>query len=737
MKFYRKTLAFLMVTCIGISMLCLLAAQASDHASEIENKDGLMIGSTIYDYDEDGNMTERIVDADGAVTLQQAKQDYYGDFIGGGDIDALAIEPYRLISIAADGSEKEISSFTNYQNALKAYDEIIAANPSVNYAVKSQDKYWKVKYAVVKFKKIISGGAISNISFVEDETNIEGYTNPSYALDAAFLESTSTQVKFRMGGVNGWVDASLVDIVPYADKITYVTYYSLTNGILYHRLRANDVTYDGSYPSSVNMGYAPEYLKPSTVYYSYDGHYFYTDYFKMIDDYRSDQTLNAVNASLPYYNYYQFLPLHSKTNYTAEDLNQLIASRYTEKPTSNNPSDLKSNQSLLVNEGASFMQGHDFGVNPLMTLGIAINESAWGRSQIAITKNNIFGLNAVDVNPSGSASVYVSVASCIEVFTKQWVTWGYLDTNDWRYYGGHLGDKSSGMNIQYASDPYWGEKAAQYCYLIDDYLGKKDYQKYTLGIKETPDPVNIRKKASTSSEIIYALKNPSSNVRNMPVIILENASGTSVNGNTLWYKIYTDHPLDAQQKKIARYNNEPLSWIYEQKYDFDQSYGFISSVYIQKINEAKQNEGNEPSFDVNTFLNKASLTLKNGYLYGITAETKIDTYISRLQALDDVKVEIIANGHENANQYIASDMQLKITSSSGATNLFTIVIKGDVNGDGKISSVDYVLVKNHILKINSLSGAVSLASDVNMDAKISSLDYVLIKNHILGLSQIK
>ena len=62
---------------------------------------------------------------------------------------------------------------------------------------------------------------------------------------------------------------------------------------------------------------------------------------------------------------------------------------------------------------------------------------------------------------------------------------------------------------------------------------------------------------------------------------------------------------------------------------------------------------------------------------------------------------------------------------------------GDVNGDNKITSMDYVMIKNHILKISSLSGKGAKAADVNKDGKISSMDYVMIKNHILGIQLLK
>ena len=94
---------------------------------------------------------------------------------------------------------------------------------------------------------------------------------------------------------------------------------------------------------------------------------------------------------------------------------------------------------------------------------------------------------------------------------------------------------------------------------------------------------------------------------------------------------------------------------------------------------------------------------------------------------------------EKSYGYIHSSLLSKTIykSESGDTDTPTTTYKkGDVNNDGKISSMDYVLVKNHILDIKKLNGSAAIAADVNGDNKISSMDYVLIKNDILGISKI-
>ena len=67
---------------------------------------------------------------------------------------------------------------------------------------------------------------------------------------------------------------------------------------------------------------------------------------------------------------------------------------------------------------------------------------------------------------------------------------------------------------------------------------------------------------------------------------------------------------------------------------------------------------------------------------------------------------------------------------------YTIIMLGDVNGDGNVTPADYVKVKNHIMGTSVLSNVNKSAADVNGDGQITPADYVKIKNHIMSVSQI-
>ena len=59
-------------------------------------------------------------------------------------------------------------------------------------------------------------------------------------------------------------------------------------------------------------------------------------------------------------------------------------------------------------------------------------------------------------------------------------------------------------------------------------------------------------------------------------------------------------------------------------------------------------------------------------------------------------------------------------------------VQGDANGDGKISSLDYVVIKRAVLGRYELSEAGFAAADVNFDGRVNAMDYVIVKRVVLG-----
>ena len=96
------------------------------------------------------------------------------------------------------------------------------------------------------------------------------------------------------------------------------------------------------------------------------------------------------------------------------------------------------------------------------------------------------------------------------------------------------------------------------------------------------------------------------------------------------------------------------------------------------------------------------------------------------------------NGRELSDSDILGTGTVVSINDSNGNNLlrYTVVVKGDVNGDGKATAADYVKIKNHIMGTDSVSDTQKLGADANGDGKVSAADYVVIKNHIMGTSTI-
>ena len=457
------------------------------------------------------------------------------------------------VTTESDGSSKEsINRYARDANGITSNSTAV-----VNFRTKSDSRI--------------------NTEYTEDSTNRPGYVNGYYAADAAFLgfdnDANPTKVKFLQAGVIGWVNYSEVEVYNYTDsRVNTTSKYYVSNGRLYHGIVTN-LGNDG-YSSSLDCGPKPDYLQEGKTYFSYDGHYFYTydtsnltnAYAKMLNDYRNNVRTNAVNPNDPYYNYYLYLSHRSVTEYSASELDKAIEN-------------FSKSTSKMRNLGQTFIDNqNEYGVNALLMIGVAANESAWGSSNIAMTKNNLFGHAAYDSDPNGSANGYSSVEYSVYYHAARFVSKGYLDCiTDGRYYGSFLGDKASGMAVKYASDPYWGEKAAAMAWKVDSYLGGKDAKKYTIAIKDTLPSghsiIDIKASPSSSSTTLYKTYPVSSKTTyksyapsNYAFIVLKDGQ---TNG---YYKIQCDSEVNSSRTAI----------INQEAYTFANSYGYvpINSVKI-------------------------------------------------------------------------------------------------------------------------------------------------------------
>ncbi len=514
---------------------------------------------------------------------------------------------YTLYDINQDVIIEQSSSFNEIETSFNNY----VVDENLDLIVKENEKIILMEYGVVSFPTG-DGTCTVNYEFTNLKTSQGAYVNGCYGNDALYLNTTSngTRVEFLISGAYGSGDISSVELIPYA-YLKSVTSYIVINKELFHQVKSN--VESDKFATLISLGEAPNYLVENQIYYSYDGHYFYDDFIKMSDDVSDETVVNSLNFSEPFYFYYQYVSHRSMTNitysmlydYLRNDLKIESSLNYYEDQHKDSVDDKLTTSQYLGHEASFFQYQNLFGSNAMMMFALSMNESAFGRSSLAYTRNNLFGHAAYDSDVEKYASRYLNVSNSVYSHAKNYISLSYLNPNSFTYHGGYFGDKASGLNVSYASDPYWGEKAAQFYADIDKEFNSIDLNQYALGIKSSSESIPIYD--SSNNIISHSGKNP-----HMSFIILEETNNL--------YKIQLDEII---------YTNNTISG----SYDFENNVGYINKTDIDVILNSEQIQ-NDDEFITVTF------NANGGEFYG---EVSILTY--KIRKGDElVSVEPVKDG---------------------------------------------------------------------------------------------
>ncbi len=124
---------------------------------------------------------------------------------------------------------------------------------------------------------------------------------------------------------------------------------------------------------------------------------------------------------------------------------------------------------------------------------------------------------------------------------------------------------------------------------------------------------------------------------------------------------------------------------------------------------------------------------------GLSFGTKTETFIKNLGLTDKMSCKLYsADGKEKEKGSLMMTGD-KVTVYGAAGNTFfegTVLLYGDVNGDGNLRMSDMIKVRNHILGSGKLKGTLLEAADCNHDGNIRMSDMIKIRNEILGTGTI-
>lgn len=124
------------------------------------------------------------------------------------------------------------------------------------------------------------------------------------------------------------------------------------------------------------------------------------------------------------------------------------------------------------------------------------------------------------------------------------------------------------------------------------------------------------------------------------------------------------------------------------------------------------------------------------WISGIAPKTEAKVLISDISVTNGTIKVLKAEGIENTGRVETGNKLTLYDTSGKVIKQYETLIYGDINGDGKVSNVDLVLLQKQLLKIEELSGVYREAANVSKDDKVSNKDLVMLQKHILNIEQI-
>ncbi|MDQ0362804.1 N-acetylmuramoyl-L-alanine amidase [Breznakia pachnodae] len=139
------------------------------------------------------------------------------------------------------------------------------------------------------------------------------------------------------------------------------------------------------------------------------------------------------------------------------------------------------------------------------------------------------------------------------------------------------------------------------------------------------------------------------------------------------------------------------------------------------------------SEELQAVLKANGYTFDGGYVYGFKDGTTLQSTLDKWKTTNSgISMTVTKDSTAVALTNLATTGQVAKITVGGKTAKVIFVVKGDVNGDGKVTSADYLFVKAQIMETKVLTASQKKAADVSNDSKVSSVDYLKIKAYIMG-----
>lgn len=278
---------------------------------------------------------------------------------------------------------------------------------------------------------------------------------------------------------------------------------------------------------------------------------------------------------------------------------------------------------------------------------------------------------------------------------------------------------------------------------------KVNYQSNNPSVASIDDKGKIQ--AVRSGETTITVKAEENKVQNQITIkVYSKVTGISLDQSEIYMQVGDTfqingsiEPEDADEPGIDYQSNNPqIATIQENGMVMAKQIGEVELIASSKENPSiqakckvtvvRRMEESEIHFDSPLVVNSLEIT-------GI--DYKKNTVADILQKITtNLEIEIVNHKNEilKETDLVGTGTKIQVKEDGKLLRQYSVILYGDSNGDGKINSVDLLVLQRHILEIEPIEAIFRKATNINKNGKKpSSVDLLLIQRHILGLQIIQ
>ncbi|MBQ6655249.1 MAG: hypothetical protein IJM79_06995 [Erysipelotrichaceae bacterium] len=131
------------------------------------------------------------------------------------------------------------------------------------------------------------------------------------------------------------------------------------------------------------------------------------------------------------------------------------------------------------------------------------------------------------------------------------------------------------------------------------------------------------------------------------------------------------------------------------------------------------------------------LSNNDGYLSGFQLSMTYEEFKNKIRLINSAATaRIEAGGREITDETLLSSGQILNYTTEEGTSTYTIVIRGDLDGDGRINTRDYVIYRKVLLGVSEIKGAYLKAALLDGESKPTTRSFIIMRKHLLDISHI-